>query len=1224
MIAVEKNEDDDNVQEAPDAAMAVEPQTPTTKRKQMDTTPPSYTLPKEPPKRVTGHVALYHEVRVDRDAFDTRVGDYGDSSDRCMKRRKKNDYDDDEQDQDDGEDAEYEDDPKFEPHPVQEWTIEDMDYYKQFDNFFGRSERKWLDSRQLNDSHSIDATLNSWKLHSKSYGVEKQDSKGWLDLSKVTPEWKLDRYNRFNTFDQMKACKVVVSYENDAGGRRAIVCTLLELYYLHRRPGRNRPPTFHAFLLPNKPCHLMLDLEMDGEKSSELMKRFDGYWGSTKAQRARERMETQVLHRLDQFWLKVFGRELCRDEVQVEDSSDWEHGIMSFHFHIVSEGFKTPADMGNCLEAWAQSLEHTYLGDDDLLIIRDGDKPSFIRTIDTQVYATGQRAKTLRMVGSVKMAKDYQNGKVRPMMPAVMRSNKTLGEHLMYSMPSHSIRLRNGQELLTWGETEKRNLDFPLAIPAAVPARAAATVAPAAADGQREYAPIPAETLREMAMTLGEHRLKDRQKRINVIYCLQNCGGDQELALDYYKRSGRPGPEEATNRHWKSGEKWTGNKFNAGSLRNWLKEDLGEEEYKSRCRTWFPREPTASRDKCPNMGREVLRKMVMSLNADRTKLDSLLPTVHMIRSAGGELELAQEFFRAKQPDAFDEEKVSQAWDLTAAPTKVNRRKLYAALDADKTEPDWQIKMWKSALALHWGVVESPRKEKADPLPPPTINLEEELEDFIPWEKYTDAYDLHAKDKESYKLWHAAVMNDLNRYCASIDCKSKAYILVRTVEHNEELGTTVPHYEARSLSNFHECYQQFSVLPLDTKVITGPVSLPQLYIKWKGRRVFKKETMRYATKPKHYFNTFTRLAVTKELAAERSKGQTCQPFLDFLKRCFCAGDDGLYNWLLNWLADKVQNPTTKRKCAPVFQGEEGIGKGLLMQVMAMIFGDPWFLHPTSLQEVLGQFNSNLDDKLICFLDEMVWGGNKQDAGNLKKLLTEKRRTSNTKYGAMRVTENNTAFPTASNEDWVVPAGKSARRFTVFLVNNWLAAQSAATKKEMAEDYVYSFANFLYNRNLADKDHPFEDTYYKTEGLMNQKKHTMPDIDAWWLEQLDSGLEDFIPLDKPKKKSQIWDAFRAKYPGRYTRDISFWIAFWAILPDPEYDKKNVRVIRFADKLGLEECRNHMDQIYNGAICRRGANSDREELQRANEEVTRVFHKKVWDAICAMPDQDQPGQC
>jgi hypothetical protein len=571
---------------------------------------------------------------------------------------------------------------------------------------------------------------------------------------------------------------------------------------------------------------------------------------------------------------------------------------------------------------------------------------------------------------------------------------------------------------------------------------------------------------------------------------------------------------------------------------------------------------------------DVTSEMVSFL--DKGRAAKANDVVYMIKSAGGDVAIAHQFL--KQADDYDGVVVDAMWTETHVKVKVDRGPLYTALKDDKVA-DWRIVNWKRAVKLVNHVdVEAPDAEA----PVQTkIQLPAELQDRIPFAIYMEQHRNYVNSKASYNEWFMAVMNDVDRYCATIDpSDSSEYLLMRRVYHDPYLKVSAPYYRAMNFQSFENRYQQFRVTPFKKKY---DLSIAQLYTKWEKKRVFEAEGMQNNTVAGQYFNTFSHLPITAEIAKARSVGQSCQPLLDFIKDHICCGVHGLNEWLLDFMADVVQNSLERRRNQCTMQGEEGTGKGLLWNDnIGKIFGIFAF-HATDSDAVTGKFNSLLDDKLLVVLDELLFGGDKKTAQKMKTLFTEPTRISNTKYGAQRITENNIIPVSLSNEDNIHYTGNSSRRHTIIKPDNWLCSQPKSVKRSLAKDHVFSFAHFLYTRDLSKFD---RDQMYQTEGLNEQKKLSMSDVHSWWLAMLDDGLNFGLNVTVVKKRD-IYSLFQMLNPGTRFKEISFWMSMNKIMPFSEQDRR----IDFTGEFSLDNCRIAFNTHYRGTMAKR----DKEDLAR-----------------------------
>ena len=72
-------------------------------------------------------------------------------------------------------------------------------------------------------------------------------------------------------------------------------------------------------------------------------------------------------------------------------------------------------------------------------------------------------------------------------------------------------------------------------------------------------------------------------------------------------------------------------------------------------------------------------------------------------------------------------------------------------------------------------------------------------------------------------------------------------------------------------------------------------------------------------PEGYYNSW------KGFYVQPREGD-CSSFLTHVKNIVCGGNDEHYNWLMDWLADLVQDPANPKGCSVILRGGEGCGKG----------------------------------------------------------------------------------------------------------------------------------------------------------------------------------------------------------------------------------------------------------------------------------------------------------
>jgi hypothetical protein len=88
------------------------------------------------------------------------------------------------------------------------------------------------------------------------------------------------------------------------------------------------------------------------------------------------------------------------------------------------------------------------------------------------------------------------------------------------------------------------------------------------------------------------------------------------------------------------------------------------------------------------------------------------------------------------------------------------------------------------------------------------------------------------------------------------------------------------------------------------------------------------------------------AITKETAAawaaeHKDADAAAQPLLDHVLHSWCQGDRALYERVLNWMAQLLQQSTQRRESALSISGASGSGKSLVVHKLGEIIGHPGF-------------------------------------------------------------------------------------------------------------------------------------------------------------------------------------------------------------------------------------------------------------------------------------------
>jgi hypothetical protein len=223
----------------------------------------------------------------------------------------------------------------------------------------------------------------------------------------------------------------------------------------------------------------------------------------------------------------------------------------------------------------------------------------------------------------------------------------------------------------------------------------------------------------------------------------------------------------------------------------------------------------------------------------------------------------------------------------------------------------------------------------------------------------------------------------------------------------------------------------------------------------------------------------------------------------LRKIVCGGNQTYADFLYDWLAHLVQVPQEKPgSCLVLRSSVEGSGKSMLVNsVLKPIFGEAATTIDKSIG-LTGRFASFLEQNIILGVEEAIWAGSKADAGVVKNVITNARLKIERKGFASYHAPNYTRLIFTSNEDWVVPASLSARRFFALEVENSRANDPQYFDPlfdEIENGGVEAFLHDMLKRKIT---HTLSRPP-KTEALSEQKKLSISPVERWALDVAISG-------------------------------------------------------------------------------------------------------------------------
>jgi hypothetical protein len=237
-------------------------------------------------------------------------------------------------------------------------------------------------------------------------------------------------------------------------------------------------------------------------------------------------------------------------------------------------------------------------------------------------------------------------------------------------------------------------------------------------------------------------------------------------------------------------------------------------------------------------------------------------------------------------------------------------------------------------------------------------------------------------------------------------------------------------------------------------------------------------------------------------AVQPRSGDCRKFLSHLKDNVCRGDEGLYQWVVGWFAQIVQDPDKKMGTSLVLRGPQGTGKTKVGQVIGSLLGEHYLL-VADPRYITGRFNSHLVSLLLLHADEGFWAGDHAAEGKLKDLITGDHHFIEYKGKEAFRVRNYLRLLVTGNPDWIVPAGFEERRFAVLDVgerNMQDKPYFAAIDKEMDDGGREALLDHLLKFDLRTVDLR---TIPTTAALLDQKLSSLTPEKGWWLDVLTRG-------------------------------------------------------------------------------------------------------------------------
>ena len=339
------------------------------------------------------------------------------------------------------------------------------------------------------------------------------------------------------------------------------------------------------------------------------------------------------------------------------------------------------------------------------------------------------------------------------------------------------------------------------------------------------------------------------------------------------------------------------------------------------------------------------------------------------------------------------------------------------------------------------------------------------------------------------------------------------------------------YDTTSISDFIEINSPYVVYIQDDPTIDAIAQqVMRLWLNNVNRLMFE-QTVFYpgpvsqskSVVSSRCFNLFTGFNVLESDLPTRTSEEIeelVKPITDHLYYEWCQQDNELYDYVLNYFASCVWKPEKKIGTCLVIRGAQGSGKGIIMMLLRDIIGQT-FKIANNFNDIIGRFNASMMEVTTLFLDEALWGGNKESAGRLKTLITEEYHRIEQKGKDKRDVRSYVNLIIASNNDWVVDHEIGQRRFVQLETSDTFAGgKHPEYFSKLLSVKPLDFAHFLYLRDISTW---LPSIIPRTKAESTQIIESLPPIASFWYSCL---INECITCGKGDYQDIIWRDYGLK--------------------------------------------------------------------------------------------------
>lgn len=272
-------------------------------------------------------------------------------------------------------------------------------------------------------------------------------------------------------------------------------------------------------------------------------------------------------------------------------------------------------------------------------------------------------------------------------------------------------------------------------------------------------------------------------------------------------------------------------------------------------------------------------------------------------------------------------------------------------------------------------------------------------------------------------------------------------------------------------------------------------------------------------PKGVYNTFKGFKIDKVVKTKEIDIKTTLIYKHLMN--LCNNEEPVINYVIKWLARKVQKPYKLTNTAILFRSIEGCGKDTFFDWFGhSILGRQYYINEDKIEDIFGKFNPAIENKIIVVINETDGKDTKQIESSIKNALTRKINSIQYKGKTQFDNTNNIGYVFFSNQENPIKIDVNDRRFQAIQCNNQIANNREYFKAlrneiegEEKDEIARAFYDYLMSIECDDYD--FTGERVKTEFYNDMKEHNIPVL----IKFLESEIISNVYRDKTSKQIKL---------------------------------------------------------------------------------------------------------